>query len=317
MVIYVQLANLDAFVQRIGRASHGPVGNGEGWLIFEPWVQSEKSKGTGKSKRKCHPLLKALLLETRCRQRYLNRVYANPQAGVLVADRECCDICDPESSSRLPCRTFEPGQGPPGAAAVSGDVDPDMLSCLQNWREAIAPTVFGPDSLCGPEALISDHDIERVSCCRPLPSIEQLHRYLTKWPDLDEHFESMWNALEEGGYPLSRGPEASLSILTPCNTGRPPPLQTPGASSSSHGVRNPAPTQHTTQTHALAPSYHRWWNAYIPEWNYQVQDNVTMEDFRCIFPSPPREALKRKQPATSTAPAPATKRLRSNPELGQ
>ncbi|CAE6479932.1 unnamed protein product [Rhizoctonia solani] len=152
--------SIDAFVQRIGRAWRGNDGTGEGWLFYEPWVRNERATSTGQSKRKCDALLRGLVMESGCRQ-------THKAAETTVADRECCDICDPESTNRLAHRTIESEQGPPRAAAVSGEIDPKMLSCLEDWREGIASKVFGSDSLYGPEALISDHDIERVARRRP------------------------------------------------------------------------------------------------------------------------------------------------------
>ncbi|KDN35670.1 hypothetical protein RSAG8_11413, partial [Rhizoctonia solani AG-8 WAC10335] len=263
--------SIDAFGQRIGRVWRGPQGNGEGWLIYEPWVRNERGRGTGQTKRKCDPLLRGLVTEAECRRRYLNRVYANPQSETPVPGRECCDICDPTSAARLTQRTFESERGPPRAAAVSGEIDREMLSCLENWRESTVPKVFGLDSLYGPEALISDHDIERVSRCAPIPSVQQLRRYLTKWPDVDTHLKSMWNALEEGGFTLLNDPDPVQSTSTPSNLGHPPPLQTPGASSSSQGTHTSIPSQRGFSTRAPAASYQGWWHEYMPERNYEVQ----------------------------------------------
>lgn len=52
----------------------------------------------------------------------------------------------------------------------------------------------------GASALISDDDLERISRCAPVPSIEQLRRYLVNWYRVDSHLESMWDALKAGGF---------------------------------------------------------------------------------------------------------------------
>ncbi|EUC54314.1 DEAD/DEAH-box helicase [Rhizoctonia solani AG-3 Rhs1AP] len=73
--------SIDAFMQRIGRAWRGSNGKGEGWLIFEPWVRNEQSGGAGQTKRKCDPILRGLVVESKCRRSYLNKVYKNPPSG--------------------------------------------------------------------------------------------------------------------------------------------------------------------------------------------------------------------------------------------
>jgi hypothetical protein len=241
-------------MQRIGRVWRGSDGAGEGWLIFEPWVRNAKCGGAGAVKHRCDPILRGLVIEAKCRRRYLNQVYGNPPSGKYychrqiltinlyrvdkpVAAQDCCDICDSGSAARLTCRVFATERGPPRAAAVSGEVNPDMLSCLVAWREATFLRVFGPDSLFGAEALISDHDIERISRCASVPSIHQLRRYLIKWPDVDSHLESMWNALEEGGFTLSND---SPVVPPPAPPALPTHNQLPAESSSIPAPRLPS-----------------------------------------------------------------------------
>jgi hypothetical protein len=98
----------------------------------------------------------------------------------VVVDYDCCNICDPESATRFPCRAFGTEKGAPRAGAVSGKIDQDILSCLERWRQDLFPKVFGSDSLYGSEALISNHNLERISHCAPVLSTHQLRRYLIK-----------------------------------------------------------------------------------------------------------------------------------------
>ncbi|KDN35025.1 hypothetical protein RSAG8_11936, partial [Rhizoctonia solani AG-8 WAC10335] len=59
---------------------------------------------------------------------------------------------------------------------------------------------FGATRMFGAAVLISDDDLVRVSRCTPVPSIEQLRRYLIKWIYVDTLLESMWTSLEGAGF---------------------------------------------------------------------------------------------------------------------
>ncbi|KDN40152.1 hypothetical protein RSAG8_08352, partial [Rhizoctonia solani AG-8 WAC10335] len=86
------------------------------------------------------------------------------------------------------------------AAAVSGDSNPNALECLKRWRRAEFLRKFGATRMFGAAVLISDDDLVRVSRCTPIPSIQQLHRYLVKWNNVDNFLESMWRTLQEEGF---------------------------------------------------------------------------------------------------------------------
>ncbi|KDN41093.1 hypothetical protein RSAG8_07647, partial [Rhizoctonia solani AG-8 WAC10335] len=176
-----------------------------------------------------------------------------------------------------------------------------------------------------PEVLISDHDIERISRCAPVPSIDQLRRYLIKWNGVNYHLESMWDALREGVYALSSTPDITTPAPTQPNPTQPSSqtasgknlkaprksrhdkpdrfsLQTPGASLSSHKPRK-RPTRTSkrpTASQALPAPSRGWWHDYMPERNYEVQHNVTVDDFRRMFLSPLRELPQRKHVSIPT-----------------
>lgn len=52
----------------------------------------------------------------------------------------------------------------------------------------------------GASALISDDELERISRCAPVPSIDRLRSYLVKWRYVDTQLQSMWEALQAGGF---------------------------------------------------------------------------------------------------------------------
>ncbi|KAG8763630.1 hypothetical protein FRC12_008479 [Ceratobasidium sp. 428] len=222
--------------------------------------------------------------------------------------------------------------GPPRAAPVSGESNPEMLSCLLNWRDKTFSAVFGSSSMFGVAALIDDHDLERVSRCAPVPSIERLRRVLIKWHYVDSHLESMWNTLEEGGFTICKTPAETAAASEPDsgsqstsrskstrkaprrrNSATPrPPAQ---ASSSRDGVQTPAGPATPPPT---APR--GWWHDYLPERNYEYRQNVTMDDFRRMFAKPAAanvdQAGSSKRARSSTPVAPSPKRPRLNDSAG-
>ncbi|CUA68631.1 putative protein L294 [Acanthamoeba polyphaga mimivirus] [Rhizoctonia solani] len=87
----------------------------------------------------------------------------------------------------------------------------------------------------GAAVLISDEDLMRVSRCTPLPSIEQLRRYLIKWIYVDTLLESMWSSLQNAGFavPDAAEPEdVSVVVLS-------------GSSSRPRATANPVTLSHT------------------------------------------------------------------------
>ncbi|QRV84911.1 Helicase conserved C-terminal domain [Ceratobasidium sp. AG-Ba] len=253
--------SIDAFMQRIGRVWRGSDGKGEGWLIYEKWVpncnseKAPKNKGkapahnkrkaggeaeavvnAGKSKsgakpeRKCDRLLQAFVTESKCRREYLNRVYNNPTSRVPVPGEDCCDLCDPNAATRIPSCEFPTQRGPARAAR----------------RANAFPSAFGVSRMFGSSALISDAELERISRCAPVPSMDRLRSYLVKWLHVDSQLESMWEALKAGGFALpitSPDPVASDSSLAPHSESQlattPPGRPTTSIASNS---RSSAPT---------------------------------------------------------------------------
>ncbi|KAG9095977.1 hypothetical protein FRC06_009194 [Ceratobasidium sp. 370] len=260
-------SSIDAFMQRIGRAWRGSDGKGEGWLIYEKWVpncnsekapknkakapanekrkanseaepvgDADKSKSGAKTERKCDRLLQAFITESKCRREYLNRVYDNPERRVSVPAQDCCDLCDPNAATRIPTCKFPAQRGPPRAARVSGESNPDMLSCLCTWRANAFPSAFGVSRMFGSSALISDAELERL--------------------------ESMWEALKAGGFALpvtSPEPIASDSSLSSQSQLAPAPSG-PSATSTASNSRSSANSiskarSRTTKQNAVGDSY--------------------------------------------------------------
>ncbi|KAG9120324.1 hypothetical protein FRC07_004225, partial [Ceratobasidium sp. 392] len=183
----------------------------------------------------------------------------------------------------------------------------------------------------GAAALIDDHDLERVSRCAPVPSIERLRRVLVKWHFVDSHLESMWNTLEEGGFTVcgtpaettastpEPGSQSTSQSKAPRKTSRRRSSATPRppahASTSRNAVQGPAAPATPPPTTPRG-----WWHDYLPEHNYEVRQNVTMDDFRRMFAKPATENVdqagssKRTRSSTPIAPSPKRPRLNNNTE---
>ncbi|KAG8679935.1 hypothetical protein FRC09_018614, partial [Ceratobasidium sp. 395] len=179
----------------------------------------------------------------------------------------------------------------------------------------------------GAAALIDDHDLERVSRCAPIPSIERLRRVLIKWHFVDSHLESMWNTLEESGFTICKTPAETTAAPEPDSgsqptsrpkaTRKPPrrrssatPRPAAQASSSRDAVQTPAGPAIPPPT---APR--GWWHDYLPERDYEVRQNVTMDDFRRMFAKPAVENVDQagsSKRTRSSTPAPPPKRPRLN-----
>ncbi|KAF8594095.1 hypothetical protein BDV93DRAFT_565793 [Ceratobasidium sp. AG-I] len=333
-------------MQRIGRAWRGPDGHGEGWLIYEKWVPTcsqnkpqnnkkrkapeeeekpqafddDKSTTARKVERKCDPLVQKLVTEQVCRRQFLNRVYRNPQSKTVVPPNECCDLCDLNWATRLTYHKFSSQRGPPRASRVTGEPNPNMLSCLLTWRKAVFPSVFGRSSMFGVSALISDSELERISRSAPLPSIDRLRSYLIKWSRVDTQLESMWEALKAGGFALPAEPvEVTMSKSTSTHRSEP----TPGSSTTqsqqeSSGPRRcngkalytqPKPSQplNSTQT----PALDMWWRRYLGERNYEVRHTDTDDICRILMEKAAvraqGESTQHTHPST---PSPVAKRRR-------
>ncbi|KAG8770323.1 hypothetical protein FRC12_004354 [Ceratobasidium sp. 428] len=358
--------SIDAFMQRIGRVWRGPDGKGEGWLIFEKWVpgcstdktpndkgkapankkgkaiaNSSKTQATGdadkstpatKTERKCDRLIQQLITESVCRRQYLNRVYNNPKSETVVPPQDCCDLCDPNSATRIPSREFPAQRGLPRAARVSGESNPDMLACLRTWRAAAFPSAFGVSRMFGASALISDGELERISRCAPVPSIDRLRSYLVKWTHVDSQLESMWEALKAGGFALPVEPteavaSTSRSITRPQPTPGPSTARKPSAAFKSRGSAGKAPKTQTktsipnnstqqTQQPQTSVVEDGWWRGYAGlDQNYERR-NSSMDDLRRILAGrtgagAQAESTQHTRPST---PSPPAKRLRLNSE---
>ncbi|EUC67561.1 DEAD/DEAH-box helicase, partial [Rhizoctonia solani AG-3 Rhs1AP] len=203
VIQYRMCKSADAFLQRVGRTARNPGLFGDGWLIAESWAWKGAGGATGERSRKSNdPVLLGLVSEKECRRKYLNDVYNNPPNDNPVPSHQCCDLCDKESGSRLVYHTFSAREptATTRAAAVSGELDSKMLKFLQGWRREEFFKKFGATRMFGAAVLISDDDLVRVSRCAPIPSIEQLRRYLIKWVYVDTLLESMWAALQGAGF---------------------------------------------------------------------------------------------------------------------
>ncbi|QRV94683.1 DEAD/DEAH box helicase [Ceratobasidium sp. AG-Ba] len=297
----------------------------------EPVDDTDKTKYGAKFERKCDRLLQKFVTEPKCRREYLNRVYANPKSGkhsiiamafillvltlnsigVVVPPQDCCDLCDPDSAARVPSHKFPIQQGPPKAARVSGESNPNMLSCLRTWRANAFPSAFGLSRMFGSSALISDIELERISRCAPVPSIDRLRSYLVKWPYVDSQLESMWEALKAGGFALpveSPAPIASGSSLVCDSQPTPGPSTLPTAASASKPRRSTRTKSKTTRSKAVklptstqTPAIDTWWRGYSGEQNYEVRQS-NMDDIRRILARKPKEEAD-KQPPQHTRPS--------------
>jgi hypothetical protein len=243
-----------------------------------------------------------------------------------VMDAECCDICDPESSARLKYPVLQVERGPPRVAAVSGKPNSDMLACLLAWRNAVFPTVFGKASMFGASALISDHDLDRISRCAPLPSISQLRRYLAKWPRAESHSESMWNALKDGGFTEPNPPPQTNASTAPAQrlpkpqatrkSRAPPKPRSSNTSSLESHDGTPIASGSARRTPPLPTAPSGWFSRqWMPERNYEVRRDVTMDDFRRMFAKKKEENAQAEaskpthSPPTPCEPTPKRRRI--------
>ncbi|KAG8679933.1 hypothetical protein FRC09_018615, partial [Ceratobasidium sp. 395] len=317
-----------------------------GWLIYEKWVPKCKkhtgpsdkgkvssnnkkssvpddnsSKASTKNERKCDLLVQQLVLEPVCRRRYLNRVYGSPKSKTVVPPHECCDICDPNSATRIPDRKFPTERGPPRAARASGDSSPAMLSCLRAWRRKTFLSIFGRSSMFGASALIGDDQLERISRCAPVPSIQRLKAYLVKWPGVESHLDSMWEALKAGGFAL---PVESAETAAPKSTPTSRPQPTPGPSTDKTSRKSskrrhaeesePKPQSQAAQgsSSAQQPAADTWsWSAYAGAHNHEVRQS-TMDDLHRLLTGQAgaqshEESVQGTRPST---PSPTAKRPR-------
>ncbi|KAG8724199.1 hypothetical protein FRC12_002125 [Ceratobasidium sp. 428] len=350
--------SIDAFMQRIGRAWRGPDGKGEGRLIYERWVpgcsadkapkdkgkapankkgkapanggktqatgDADKSTPATKTERKCDPLIQQFITESVCRRQYLNRVYGNPKSKTVVPPQDCCDLCDPNSATRIPSREFPMQRGPPRAARVSGEPNPDMLACLRAWRSAAFSSAFGISRMFGASALISDTELERISRCAPVSSIDRLRSYLVKWPHVNSQLESMWEALKAGGFALPVEPaeavaSTSRSITRPQPTPGPSTTWKSSDTSKSQGPKGKAPKTRTNASQARdstqatqAPQTpvvrDTWWRGYAGLDQQYERRNPDMDDIRRVLArrtgaETPQGSSERTRPPVSTPPA--------------
>ncbi|KAG8720656.1 hypothetical protein FRC08_018568 [Ceratobasidium sp. 394] len=205
-----------------------------------------------------------------------------------------------------------------------------MLSCLFNWRDITFSVIFGSSSMFGAAALINDHDLERVSRCAPIPSIERLRRVLIKWHFVDSHLESMWNALEERGFTVH---------TIPTETATPAPDLASQPTSQPRVARNPPQRRNSTTSNPPtrasgsrstvqvpscaipAPNASRgWWREYLPERNYEVCQKAMMEGSKRMFAKTAggnvqAEGSKQTRPSTLLAPPHKRPRFNKNTQL--
>ncbi|KDN41092.1 hypothetical protein RSAG8_07646, partial [Rhizoctonia solani AG-8 WAC10335] len=235
----------DAFIQRIGRAVHNPGLSGEGWLIAESWAWKGVGGVTGERSRKASdPILLGLVTEEDCRRKYLNEVYKNPPNDNAIPSSQCCDLCDNEVDGRLIYHTFNAREPTTTrAAAVSGESDPRALELLQRWRREEFLKKFGATRMFGAAVLIGDDDLVRISRCTPVPSIEQLRRYLIKWDYVDTLLESMWTALQDARFaePTVMEPE-DASAAAPSGSAPRPQVATKPTELSQTRQGSPGPS---------------------------------------------------------------------------
>ncbi|QRV85689.1 Helicase conserved C-terminal domain [Ceratobasidium sp. AG-Ba] len=240
-------------------------------------------------------LAKKLVTENVYRQKFLNQVYSNPTRDSPVPPHECCDLCDSNSAPQVMSHKFPPRKGAPRAARVSGESNPDMLSCLLAWRKATFPSIFGRSSLFGAPALISDDELERISRCAPVCSIEQLRSYLIKWRYVDTQLPSMWEALQTGGFTSTIKCEDVTSVPE-----RPRKVRV-GARASAKQLRSSAQASPTDI----------WWRE---EQNYEVHHS-TLDNLRRHFAGT-TESKAHEEPVQSARPSKRS-RLDNNAAIPQ
>ncbi|CEL58891.1 hypothetical protein RSOLAG1IB_12217 [Rhizoctonia solani AG-1 IB] len=294
--------SVDQFIQRIGRCKRSPTGRGKGWLLAEPWAWKCKGGAVAKASRKTSDsLLLGLVNETTCRRAYINTLYCNPPDDPVVSPESCCDLCGPNALKELQAARHKfPAQKPgPRSAAATGEFDSNMLASLKQWRLVRFQQTFGEYSMMSAGALLSDGDLERVARCSPISSIEQLRRYLLKWPRIDSHLDSMWEALKSAGYTVSDdAAPATASASTPALNVRtsqkrrtqPKPVtlnlsQSCGSdispSNTSRDKPSPRPGATTTVPSSTRPA-RSWISDYMGHRNYEVR-NTTLEEFEAMF----------------------------------
>lgn len=175
-------------------------------------------------------------------------------------------------------------------------------------------------------ALISDHDLQRISRCAPIPSIEQLRRYLVRWARVDSHLESMWNALEEGGFTKLNPP---VKLDTPVASSQPAkarratqkPLAPPKPQANKAHLQDVKPDTSTSTAHTpyLNPPPNAPGELLAPAHSLPAPFSPTPK--RHLLPPPPSiSPTSRHLMPTSSEPLPKRRRLDTTmftPKLSQ